>query len=465
LRYLKSSESALLAAVAMLVLALTGCSPIEGKLVTYDSVANHIRAAASALQAAQGVRIHGTVQDSRGENLQIDVRLNGAGDGAGKVRRNGTAGDVMVVDSTTYVRAAAAWWAPDSRAMTFDRVWVAVAATTVGLDFAETLRPKALGTIVDDTFGGLPVEGMPPTTKVNGVPARKITTSAGAFWLSVAKPYQVLRLEGSMLTDEDNRQAAVEVAVLPAATTAQLSRDVVLALPALRTGSYVAYRNLRFDGALRSTCDAAGCTVTARIRNASADTPVTAVLNGRVNSGRTVLGRCRSGRAAVAAASATTVRCRIATPAWRSFYAAATAPGAGTPTTAYQVSANASAVGPAPDAVACLPGMTGCDVPTMTNSDVVATFDRSAPAWYEHTPSDDALPEWRELIRIAAAGKDRVPWSSEGTPTVAYLGGSTARPFVAQFDRGSGKLVSAYGPSAAEAAALREAIAGHSSGR
>ena len=72
--------SVLLASAAVLVLALTGCSPIDGKMVTYDSVVNHVRAATSALRMADGVRVHGTVETAAGEELAIDVRINGAGD-------------------------------------------------------------------------------------------------------------------------------------------------------------------------------------------------------------------------------------------------------------------------------------------------------------------------------------------------------------------------------------------------
>ena len=100
--------SVLFASLTIGALALTGCSPIDGKMVTYDSVANHLRTAASSLESAPGVRVTGMVEDAAGRNVSIDVRLNGAGDGAGKVKRNGAAGDVLVVDSTTYVRAPAA---------------------------------------------------------------------------------------------------------------------------------------------------------------------------------------------------------------------------------------------------------------------------------------------------------------------------------------------------------------------
>lgn len=465
MRYRGSSESSLLVTVAVLLALLAGCGSIEGKLIAYDSVVTHIRAAATALREAPGVRVHGTVRDSRGQNVAIDVRLNGAGEGAGKVQRKGTVGDVLLVDSATYVRAATAWWAPDNRAESYDRFWVKVAASTVGLDFAATLRPAALGTLIEDNFGSLPIEDQPPVQKINGVAAQKIQTSNGAFWLSAAKPYRVMRVEGTMLTDPDNRPAAVMVSITSPPATAQIARDVALTLPQLRRGSYDARRSLQFDGTLRSACDAAGCTVTGRIRNTATDTPVAAMLNGKVSSGSTVLGRCRSGQAPIAAASATTVTCRVSTAAWRAFYATATAPGTRRATTSYQVSANASALGPAPEAVACLRGANGCQTPTMNNAEVVKTFDRSAPSWYQRSTTDSDRPDWRNMIRTAAAGKDRVPWSADGVPTVAYLSAAKGRPFVAQFDRGSGTLVSAFGPDDAETAALRQAIAGTSSSR
>lgn len=451
--------SVLLASLTVVALALTGCSPIDGKMVTYDSVANHVRTAASTLETADGVRVVGTVEDATGQPISIDVRINGAGDGAGKVRRNGTVGEVLVVDSMTYVRARAPWWGADNRAETYDLAWVAVADTTIGLDLSGTLRPQAFGELLDEGFGSLQLEGMPTPTKVNGVLARRVESDAGSAWVTVEKPYQIIRIEGDLLTD-DERPAALDIAITPPPATANISRDVALTLPALRAGSFDSFSTLKFDGALKSACNAQECTVTGKIRNASGDTPVTAVLNGKVSNSGTVLGRCSSGRAPVAAAGDATVSCRIRTPAWQSFYASATAPGAGSSTTAYQISASASAVAPAPEAVACLPAAVGCDAPTMTDADVMATLDRSGPGWFERTPSDRDVPGWREMIRTTAAGPDRVPWAAEGKPTVAYLGTAKGRPFVAQFDRGNGDLVAAYGPEDEEVDAIRSAIAG-----
>ncbi|GAA0273496.1 hypothetical protein [Cryptosporangium japonicum] len=451
--------SVLFASLTIGALALTGCSPIDGKMVTYDSVANHLRTAASSLESAPGVRVTGTVEDAKGQNVSIDVRLNGAGDGAGKVKRNGTVGDVLVVDSTTYVRARAPWWGTDNRAETYDLAWVAVDDDTIGLDLSGKLRPKPLGELLDSGFGSLQLDGMPTPSEVNGVQARRVEADAGSAWVTVTKPYQIVRVEGDLITGGE-RKSALNIALTPNQATAEISRDVALTLPALRAGSFDSYRSLKFDGPLKSTCTAQNCIVTGKILNSSDDSPVTAVLNGKVTGGRKVLGRCRSGPAPVAAAGAAMVSCRIISKAWQSFYATATAPGAGSSTTSYQVSANASAVAPAPEAVACLPGAVGCDNPKMTESEVTATLDASGPGWYERTPSDRDLSEWREMIRAAAASTERVPWSADGKPTVAYLGTAKGRPFVAQFDRGNGDLVAAYGPEEAETAAIRAAIAG-----
>ena len=444
-----------LVAPTVLVLLLSGCGSIGGKFVAYDSVSGHIRSAATALQQTAGVRVHGTVRAATAKTVGIDVQLTGGGDGLGRVTRNGVVGNVVIVDGSTYVRATAAWWAPDARAESYDRAWVKAAPTTVGLDFAAALRPKQLGTTVEQTFVDA-VRSEPPVTTVNGVPARKITTDEGSLWLSAATPYRVVRLEGTLLT----QPVALTVATLAPLATAQTSRDVALLLPQLRDGTYDAQHALQFDGTLASSCNATGCTVTGRIRNISTDAPATAVLNSKVTGENALLGRCQSARTPIAAASATTVGCRVSTAAWRAFYANATAPGATMATTSYRASATTSAIGPAPDAVSCLPSGTGCATPTMTTAQVFATFDRSAKAWYKKPPTDANLPGWRGLIRAAAGGKDRVPWSSQGTPTVAYLGASKGVPFVAQFNRGNGALVSAYGPNDDETAALRQAIAG-----
>ncbi|MFI5959831.1 hypothetical protein [Cryptosporangium sp. NPDC051539] len=439
-----------------LALVVAGCSPIDGKMVSYDSVANHVRIAASNLGQANGVRVNGTLQDDRGEELAIDVRLNGAGEGAGKIRRNGIAAAALVVDSMTYVKAPSAWWAPDSRADTYDNVWVAVAETTIGFDLARKLKPDALGALVDDAFGSLQIEGMPPVTEVDKMPVRKVEASAGTLWVTAEKPYRVVRTEGSLL----GKQTAVNFTITAPGATALIARDVALGLPALRTGSYDAHASLRFDGALRSACDAQGCTVTGRVRNPSAEEPVTAVLDGKVSADRTVLGRCRSGRETVPASAAADVSCRVTTAAWRSFFASAASSGAPATSMKYQVAASASAVSPAPVATTCLRGGKGCGDLDLDDGDVLETFDRSGAAWYDRTPADSELPDWRKMIEETAAGADRVPWASDGKPTVAYYGTQRGRPFVAQFDREDGKLVAAYGPSTDEATALRQAVSG-----
>lgn len=276
--------SVLFASLTIGALALAGCSPIDGKMVTYDSVANHLRTAASTLESAPGVRVTGTVKDAAGQNVSIDVRLNGAGDGAGKVKRNGTVGDVLVVDSTTYVRARAPWWGTDNRAETYDRAWVAVDDGTVGIDLAGTLRPKALGELLDSGFGSLQLDGMPTPSEVNGVQARRVEANAGSAWVTVTKPYQIVRVEGDLITGGE-RASALNIALTPAAATAQISRDVALTLPALRAGSFDSYRSLKFDGPLKSSCTAQSCIITGKILNSSDDSPVTAVLNGKVMGG------------------------------------------------------------------------------------------------------------------------------------------------------------------------------------
>jgi hypothetical protein len=196
------------------------------------------------------------------------------------------------------------------------------------------------------------------------------------------------------------------------------------------------------------------------IHNPGSDAAVTAVLNGKLSGNKALLGRCQSPRATVSAGGTSTATCRVSTAAWRSFYANATAPGAPMATTKYQVSADASALAPAPAAVGCLSGATGCAAPEPTTAQVAASFNRSAKAWYGKPVGDDSVAAWRDLINAATASNERTPWSSLGTPTVAYLGAFQGRPFVAQFSRGDGALVSAYGPDDAEVTALREAISG-----
>jgi RHS repeat-associated protein len=83
----------------------------------------------------------------------------------------------------------------------------------------------------------------------------------------------------------------------------------------------------------------------------------------------------------------------------------------------------------------------------ITEAGLAHSFDRHAAQWFGGQPTKAGqMAEWQGLIERTAGSSKVVPWSSGSTLTNAHIARIDGKYFVAQFDRGSGDLVTAFVP-------------------
>ncbi|MFC4016271.1 polymorphic toxin-type HINT domain-containing protein [Nonomuraea purpurea] len=98
-----------------------------------------------------------------------------------------------------------------------------------------------------------------------------------------------------------------------------------------------------------------------------------------------------------------------------------------------------------------------CKIPTpsITERGLSHSFDRHAEQWFGRPVTKaDKMGEWNSLIKRAAGSTKIVSWSSGSTLTNAYLARIDGKWFVAQFDRSSGELVTAFAPNNGQVGAM-----------
>ncbi|WP_239153930.1 hypothetical protein [Amycolatopsis sp. FDAARGOS 1241] len=64
------------------------------------------------------------------------------------------------------------------------------------------------------------------------------------------------------------------------------------------------------------------------------------------------------------------------------------------------------------------------------------------------------MAEWRSIIERAAGSSKVIPWSSGSAKTWAYVSRIDGKWFVAQFDRATGDLVTAFVPNNGQISAM-----------
>jgi hypothetical protein len=72
--------------------------------------------------------------------------------------------------------------------------------------------------------------------------------------------------------------------------------------------------------------------------------------------------------------------------------------------------------------------------------------------------SSGQMAEWQGLIERTAGSSKVVPWSSGSTLTDAHIARIDGKYFVAQFDRGSGDLVTAFVPKNDQLSAMLRSL-------
>ncbi|MCX6405279.1 MAG: Hint domain-containing protein, partial [Propionibacteriales bacterium] len=95
----------------------------------------------------------------------------------------------------------------------------------------------------------------------------------------------------------------------------------------------------------------------------------------------------------------------------------------------------------------------------ITEAGLAHSFDRHAAQWFGGQPTKAGqMAEWRGLIERTAGSSKVVPWSSGSTLTDAHIARIDGKYFVAQFDRGSGDLVTAFVPKNDQLSAMLRSL-------
>lgn len=98
-----------------------------------------------------------------------------------------------------------------------------------------------------------------------------------------------------------------------------------------------------------------------------------------------------------------------------------------------------------------------CKIPTpkITQKGLDHSFDSHAAEWFGRpVKRSDKMGEWNGLIERTAGSSKVVPWSSGPTLTNAHMARIDGKWFVAQFDRSSGELVTAFAPNSGQVGAM-----------
>jgi hypothetical protein len=109
------------------------------------------------------------------------------------------------------------------------------------------------------------------------------------------------------------------------------------------------------------------------------------------------------------------------------------------------------------------PGLVhNCGVePNLVPRQVEHSFDEHAMQWFGGDPKKSVyLAEWQSLIERAAGSTKIVPWTSGSAQTWAYINRFEGRWFVAQFDRVTGDLVTAFVPNSGQISAMLRLLGG-----
>ncbi|WP_344844083.1 RHS repeat-associated core domain-containing protein [Kribbella ginsengisoli] len=95
-----------------------------------------------------------------------------------------------------------------------------------------------------------------------------------------------------------------------------------------------------------------------------------------------------------------------------------------------------------------------CVIPRITPRGLQHSFGRHAEQWFGREVGASKMGEWSALIQRASQSGKVFPWSSGSTLTQAHLARIDGKWFVAQFDRTTGDLVTAFVPNNKQVSAM-----------
>jgi hypothetical protein len=202
---------ALLLVVALVVGLLIGLPRGGGRggdrISTNSAVAarNDLSDAADLLWSTPGTRYRGTVTDSSGHRLVVDVQVAGEGSVTGTMTTPTGQVDVLSTDGKAFVKGDRAFWqahgAPDKELDRYATQWVKIGPDLLGFDLAAYLAPQLLAESLapqdfsDDPGAAVPVTTRVGTQDVNGVPTEVLDSSAGLrVYVTTGQPRRIVRI-------------------------------------------------------------------------------------------------------------------------------------------------------------------------------------------------------------------------------------------------------------------------------
>ncbi len=274
------------------------------------------------------VRYQGTLSSASDDQVSFDVTAAGTGEIAGSITLAGKPAAVLVIERSTYLKAAADFWAALSGvgsgqskgAAVADR-WVKVPAGLIGVEFGDVFNPTALG---QDLGDGLGAGGKPLSEAgrgdVGGAPALKVDVDAGTVYLAEKAPHGVVKVE----LDRAGRSDPTAVEQF-AATVTDASADVAtfyqdVAAQAGQLGAPVDVLTTVQEGPHTfEGCGAASCSIVVQFTN-KGKVAVKVSVRGNWIGDNAPLGSCEAQAGPVAAGQPGSASCTISSPQWVQFY-------------------------------------------------------------------------------------------------------------------------------------------------
>jgi hypothetical protein len=302
------------AVVAFGLLATTGDDGREGRPAAKPTPAEWSRKAAEQLTALPGLRYAGTMTLA-GRPVQVRLTVTRSGLGTGTLTDGTISASLVAVDGSTYVKGDSAFWRAYSgeaaRAASFAGRWAKLPRAMSGLaKVQDALGARSIASRLSSA------SGKASTTTVGSTPAYRVKTARATYFVTASAPYRLVRVQAA-------GQGSPRLAASPLADTSRAFVELRARVAAL---GGAADPTLRFQPGkpdfVNCNDNTKGCTlsVNATLTSPQGKVPVgaRAAMRATITAEGRSLGTC-TGSEPVPADRSVKLRCKVATPGWRTW--------------------------------------------------------------------------------------------------------------------------------------------------